>query len=112
MFGGIADFTDWFTDNVTITPFVSLDGYGNRVFSTGGPVTYKGRVQLGSKWLRDAMGQQIVARGVVYLDTSGTVPSVRDLLTLPAKYAPQTPPILDVRTLSDEAGQHHVVVAF
>jgi hypothetical protein len=102
-------FRDWFHATVTIEPRTGHDGFKP---TYGAAVSYEARIELQSKFTRDLMGQEVTARGRVFLATS-TIPGAEDLLTLPSELEPTTPPIVNISPKYDEGGTvDHVVVAF
>lgn len=105
---GIADFLDLMPQTVTLTPFSSIDKYGERTFGTAKNV--KARVVDREERIAIAGGEYAIARGKVYLgELVSPVPSTKDQLTLPDG---STPEILAVRKFPDQAGDHHQVVFF
>ncbi len=95
-------------ESVTIEPFVTTDKFS--VPSYGDAATYPARVEIGSRLIAGSAGQQITARGRVYVLTTCTF-DTRDRLTLPAYCDPTQPPILTVQPERD-AGTRFCVVYY
>ena len=101
--------TGLFSMTVTIEPFVSRDEFGEPGY--GSAVTYPARVEARSRLIAGSAGQEIAARGRVFLLATET-PSVDDLMTLPEGYTPRQPPILEAYPVKDQAGRTQYVVAY
>ena len=100
------DFLDMCPHTVTVEPFSSLDQYGAKTYGTA--VTHRARVQGKTQMVRTLTGEETVSTVTVYLAAS-TV-GVKDRITLPSPFTPTQPAILNVQRVSDESGQHHIVV--
>lgn len=102
----LTDFADCMPTDISIASFVSQDKYGERTF--GAPAITKARLQYREERIAIASGEEVVARGRVYLAAlTGVQPE--DMVTLPDG---ETPEILSVRRVNDEAGPHHEVIFF
>ena len=99
-------FLDMCPHTVTLEPFVSLDQYSAKTY--GAAVTHRARVQGKTRMVRTMAGEEAVSHITVYLAPVSVSP--QDRLTLPSPFLPTQPDILDVQRVSDEAGQHHVVI--
>lgn len=95
----IDDFADMMTQAVTVQPFVSRNQYGAAAYAS--PLTYKARVNFKTHWVRGPEGEQIVARGVAWINTGDDTITVNDLVTLPDGTMPK---ILQVNGENDESG--------
>lgn len=103
----ISDFADMMPHTVTHEEFASRDEYGLPAY--GSPASLKARVSYRPHKVRTPAGDEVVARGEVWLNTAGTTVDTEDRITLPDG---STPPILSVDGLSDELGAHHAKVHF
>lgn len=104
--GRLSDFIDFFAETVTIEPYTGATSAKGAAYGTA--VTYAARIEMRNHIVKDKSGKDVVARGRVYLGTA-TVPDVRDRLTLPTRFTPTQPPIIDVNSEPDENGNvHHV----
>ena len=104
----VSEWLDMMADTVTITPWTSQDVTGKPVYG-GTPVTYPAYVEMKNHLIVDAQGREILAKGRVILGTTAVI-SVKDKITLPSDYVPQSPPILAVNLQPDEHGTHHVTI--
>jgi hypothetical protein len=92
---------DLMTDSITIEPPSSRNV--NVEKSYGAAVTYTCRVVGKRRIVRKANGQEAVSNATVYLDRLASIhPDSR--ITLPARFTPSQPPILEVGSLPDEDG--------
>ena len=105
----IDDFDDFLTQTVTIAPFVSQNSYGDPTYGTA--ITYKCRIELKNRMIRDLMGQERVTRGRLYINTR-TIPSAKDQITLPSDYTPTNPEILSIYPVQSESGTDHIQIDF
>lgn len=103
----IADMADFLPHTITIEPYSGQDKYGDPSF--GSPVSYKGRVELKNRMVRDNVGQERVSRGKIFLNTQ-TIPSAKDRITLPSGYEPTNPEILAIHPKENETGIDHIVI--
>jgi hypothetical protein len=94
-------------DTVTIESASTHNEYGETTY--GAASTYQARVQGRVKMIRTPMGDEKVSTVQVYLAQVTSV-TVRDRLTLPARYDPTTPDILAVVQAVDENGAYGEVV--
>ncbi len=102
----LSDFIDCMPTTVILAPNTGLDKYGERTF--GGGVEVQSRVQEHEERVTIASGEEVLARGRVYLaKLTGVTPGY--LITLPDG---TTPEILTVRKVNDEDGPHHEVILF
>ena len=98
-------------DTVTIEPYSGQNV--NQENTYGASVSYTCRVVGKRKSVRRPNGQEAVSTAQVYLDRHVAVdPNSR--ITLPSRFTPQQPPILQVESLPDEdgttgSGSHSVV---
>lgn len=102
----IDDWSDMFPDTVGISEFASRDSYGKPLF--GSQVSYRGRVVYKPTKVNDSSGQEVVAKGQVWIQG---VPAIdpEDEIELPDG---TTPRVLSVSKFPDQNGMHHVVVFF
>ena len=103
---GISDWLDMCPHTVTVEPFSSRNAYGAATYGTA--VTYRARVQGKNQMIRNVGGEEVVSTITVYVATQTMTP--QDRITLPSPFSPTQPDILAVQRVSDESGQHHVVV--
>jgi hypothetical protein len=108
------EFDEFLTDTVTYEPFVSLDGFGAKVY--GPALNVKARVEQQAKLVRDATGREVVSNTQLFMkptatDGSSYTPTVQDRITLSAGYSPQAPPPIAVERVNDNTGLHHFEVS-
>ena len=104
--GKIEDFLDCMPSTVTLEANTGLDKYGQRLYAAGTPPP--ARVQEKTERVAIASGEEVLARGRVYLgEITGVTTGYR--ITLPDS---TTPEILAVSKVNDEDGPHHEVVIF
>lgn len=108
MAGDLSEFLDFMPDTVTIYAWVSQSDTGKPTYSPTG-TDYRARIELKNRRIVNSSGQEIIARGRVFLGTSAVI-SVKDKIVLPSEYVPTSPPILAVDISPDETGNHHTVV--
>ena len=106
MGGGVTDFLDLMPATVTVAPTTGVDGYGTP--SYGAPVSYRARVVYKQELVRTPSGDEITARGHVWLVTAVRIPDV-NRITLPDATTPQ---ILVSENYPDQSGAHHSKVYF
>ena len=104
-----ASFLGLMPHSIIIAPFSSETA--EAVVTTGAGITYQGRVEIKASRVMLNDGREILSRGRVYLATTAAI-SVRDVVTLPAAFAPVNPPLLNVRQVHDEDGPHHTILYF
>lgn len=102
----VDDWKDLLPEEVDVYQLASRDAYG--VPAYGSPATYDARVVRKPVRVTDVAGDEVVARGVVWLATTDVI-DPEDALELPDG---MRPPILRVDRVSDESGVHHVKVYF
>ena len=98
----------FFTETVTITPWVSEDDFGKPVYGTACQI--KAKIERQERATRTEEGITIRSRRLIYLFSTDTSFTTKDLLTLPVGYEPTDPKIIDVRIVSDHRGVHHIVL--
>lgn len=104
--GKIEDFLDCMPATVTLEENTGLDKYGQRSYAAGTP--HPARVQEKTERVAIASGEEVLARGRVYLgELTGVDTGWR--ITLPDA---TTPEILAVNKVQDEDGPHHEVLIF
>lgn len=103
---GINDWLDLMPAVVTVQSFISRNADGAPQY--GSPVSYRARVSNKNQLIRDASGEQVVARGVAWLATVDPL-TVYDSYTLPDG---TTPKILAVDQTPDEKGPLFTKVYF
>lgn len=104
----IADWLDMMASTVTINAWVSQSVSGVPTYSSTG-VVYPAYIELKNRLIVDHNGQEVMARGRIYLGTAANV-GVKDKLTLPAEYIPASPPILAVNLSDDQSGAHNTIL--
>lgn len=101
----IGELADMMPDTVTIEKFVSETGFGVRSYDPNA-VIIGARIKRGHKIVRDANGQEKVSTLQVLL--AGVVGiTVKDRVTLPARFTPAQPKAIAVEEAADENGPHH-----
>ena len=105
----VAFWLDMMSDTVAINAFVRHSVSGASTYDMANTKEYPAYIQIKNHLIVDKQGREILARGRVFLG-SADVPSVEDLITLPAEYVPRTPPILAINVANDESGNHHTVL--
>ena len=98
----------FFTEIITISPFVSEDDFGDPTYGT--PCQIKAKIERQERATRTAQGITIRSRRLIYLFSVDTSFTTKDLLQLPVGYEPREPKIIDVRIVSDQNGVHHIVL--
>ena len=104
----IDEVAEYLNQTIIIEPYASQDVYGEP--SYGAAVSYDCRIELKNRMVRDALGQERVSRGRIYVNTQ-TVVSTKDRLTLPSGYSPSNPEILSVYPVQGESGTDHIVIS-
>lgn len=98
----------FFNQTVTIEPFVS-EGDGNKpTYGTAKP--FAAKIERQARQSRADDEHTIRSRRKIFLFTQDPTISTKDRLTLPAGFEPLQPPIVDVRTVTDIPGIHHIVL--
>jgi hypothetical protein len=105
IFGPLKKF---FTETVTIRPWVSEDAFGKPTY--GAACEFLAKIERQERATRTPQGITIRSRRLIYLYTTDTSLTVKDLLILPAGYEPLEPKIVDVRIVSGVDGVHHIVL--
>lgn len=82
-----------------IEPFVARDTYGKATYGPA-PPPYSGHKSDKQQFIRASTGEQIVARGMIWISTAAKI-TVNDRVTCPDGSQPK---ILDVDTGEDETG--------
>lgn len=96
-----------FNQEVTIEPRSGRDGYNKPTYGTA--VTYKAKIEMAARAFRTDDQREIASPRKIFLFTQNTI-DPEDKITLPAAFAPINPKILDVRTVTDLPGIHHIVL--
>lgn len=99
----------FFNQTVTIEPFSTEDDFGG-VRTYGTSVPYNAKIEAHTINIRTDFDREIKSTRLIYLNTQVTTITTKDLLTLPAAFAPTTPLILSVRTVLDRDGISHIVL--
>ena len=92
---------------IAIEPYQSHNQYGEPTY--GAAVTYTARVQGKVRMIRDSTGVERVSTVMCYVATTAAI-GPKDKLSLPSGWVPASPPILSVQRVSDESGDHHIVI--
>ena len=103
---GVSDWSDMFPDTITVKQLSSRDEYGKPTYGSG--TDYSGRVVYKNSMVRSREGEEVLAKGHVWLKGTPTI-DPEDQLLLPDS---TTPPILSTEKYPDEDGDHHVKVYF
>lgn len=103
----VSEWLDMMPSTVLIAPWASRTV--TDMPSYGADVPYKCHIQLKNHMVVNAKGEEVLARGRVFVG-SAVLASVKDRLTLPAGYVPLVPPILAVNVVTDELGVHHTTI--
>lgn len=101
------DFLDLMPHSVVVNAYASINGYGSPTYSTVGS-TYTARVTYKQKMVRSFDGTEKVSMANAVLNCTGTI-NPDDKITLPDG---TVRPIVNINTISDTGGQHHVSVFF
>lgn len=102
----VSEWADLMPHTISFAAALSRDGYGKQTF--GAPASYAARVVYRPYRVRNTAGEEVVARGKVWIGGYLRI-SPEDQLTLPDS---STPPILYSEAIPDEEGGHHTVVYF
>lgn len=94
-------------DTVTVEAYSTQNVYNEATY--GAASTYQCRVQGQTKMIRTPAGEEKVSTVQVYLASAAGI-TVRDRITLPARFAPTTPEIMAVAHYGDESGPYSEVV--
>lgn len=104
---GIEDWLDLMTDSVVVEPFVSRTTHGVPTYGAARD-PYAARVNYQVHYVRNADGEQVVARGYAIIATTDTI-TVKDRITL----ADGTQPLILIANLeTDEAGPLYTRIDF
>lgn len=103
----ISDWADMMPHTVTLAPRTGLNDHGEPTYGTA--VSYQARVSYRSHKVRGPDGEDVMARGAVWLQSTALA-KVTDRLVLPEGETPAV--ILAVEKHADEAGGHHVKIHF
>lgn len=102
----ISDWFDLMPDTITVEPFLSRDSYGVPSYSAS--TNYKSRVIQKPTRVLAANGEEVVAKGVIWVGASPGI-TAEDRITLPDG---STPPIISVSSIPDDSGDHHEKVFY
>lgn len=102
----IADFLPLMIDTIQLAPFTGRNDYGKPTY--GAQTPYRSRVVYESHNVRTSDGNEVVARGRVWIAGTPAI-TAEDQLTLPDA---TTPPVLVIEKYPDTVGMHHVKVSF
>ena len=105
IFGPLKKF---FTETVTIQPWTGEDDFGKPTY--GAACEFLAKIERQERATRTPQGITIRSRRLIYLYTTDTSLTVKDLLILPTGYEPLEPKIVDVRIVNDPNGVHHIVL--
>ena len=97
----LQELRDLMADSITIEPRSSQTVNDEGGF--GAAVTYTCRVEGKILRVRDPNGDEQTSTVQVYLDQHVTI-GLRDRLTLPVRFTPRQPPIINVASHVDELG--------
>ena len=75
----------------------------------GASTSFQCRIVLKNEIVRAFDGQERISIAKIYMDTT-TIITPESLLTLPATFNPNNPPILAIDREPDEEGDHHTVL--
>lgn len=98
-----------FKNTVTIESYSATSGSGYNKPGYSAAVIYTAKIEDTVTIVRDENNDEKKSTRKIFLFTQ-TVPTTKDRITLPAGYAPLTPKIIAVQTLTDLTGTSHVVV--
>lgn len=102
----VGDWNDLMPHTITVAELSGRDGYGAPAY--GSEASYTARVIYKPTKVRGPEGNDVVAKGLVWISGTPTI-DTEDRLTLPDG---STPPIMAVDRIPDEDGEHHVKVYF
>ena len=94
-------------DTVTIEPFASKNSAGEATYGTA--VTYQAHCQGDVKRITNAVGEEKISTVATYL-IGAVALTILDRITLPARFSPRQPPIIEVGQHTSERAWHHTVV--
>ena len=101
------EFLDCFPSSVVVNAVGALDVRSKPSFSTAG-TTYAALIQQEQTLVRTLDGTEKMAETTAHINCTGTI-NPQDKITLSNG---DTRPVLAIQTLSDQDGQHHVVIHF
>ena len=94
-------------DTVTVEAYSTENSYNEPAY--GAASSYQCRVQGKTRMVTTPAGEEKVSTVQVYLASAPGV-TVRDRITLPARFVPTTPEILSIAHYGDESGSYSEVV--
>lgn len=100
------DLLDLMPDTITVEPWVSRDVHNQDTYGTT-PVTYSVYIQGKTRAVRSVKGEEVVSTVAIH-GTSGL--STDDRVTLPARFVPRQPPIINIDRFVDQDGARVEVV--
>lgn len=106
MFMSISDWSDMFTDTITLAELTSRDSYGKPNY--GSAASFDARVTFKDELTRDSKGREVLSKGHVWIEGTPTITPEYELTLSDST----VPPILTTETYQDENGTHHVKVFF
>jgi hypothetical protein len=98
----------FFNQTVSIAPFLSNDDFGKASYKVA--VAYEAKIEQATLNIRTDFDREIKSTRLIYLNTTNTQISTKDLLTLPTGFEPINPLILAVRIVLDKNGISHMVL--
>ena len=111
----INDFADMMPHTVLVTPFTgTYNSYGKP--DVGTPTAYTARVSYMPHRVLNTQGEEVVASGEIWLQTTNvirmkdTIEWERDTDVSPSVYTELFP--MQVDTMADDLGTHHVKIHF
>ena len=102
-----ADLQEMFAETVLVSGYAGQDFLGDDSWNAG--VEYNCHIEGQSRLIRDPAGQERVSSAQVYLDGAYNI-TVKDLVVLPERFDPRSPPIMSVERMTDENGPHKEVL--
>ena len=94
-------FQDMMPHSVGFKPLVSLNAYGAPTYGT--LANYRARITQKVHKIIDDQGHEVISMTKLILNTDAQITAEHQVI-LPAGYSPQSPRILKVDRISDEAG--------
>lgn len=103
------DLAEFFVDEITIEPYTGQDVFGDETYGTA--ATYACRMKGKHKTVRLQTGEEKVSTVQAVLNSVAGATN-QDRVTLPARFKPNSPPIMAVEVSTDENGPHHERLMF
>ncbi len=103
----VSDLADMMADTIIVESDPTDDGFGNLTYAT--TRTIRCHLTSNHKLVKDASGKETMSTVQAILAGYFDIDR-RDQVTLPARYSPRKPPIINVIARTDENGPHHETI--